>query len=104
MDGLETFKMLVSILKSRLLEVFGDVIVISCSDAFFKDLKTIAEFFESFSIRLNYELKTSKTDDLSQNEEKELKHYRLWVHMPCKQWLCLSFDHIICIPSPTHLE
>lgn len=100
--SLDIFKALVQILKSECFELFGETMVFSRS-TLEKDVEPLKEFFYNLGIKLFIDL----TDDMkiqTCNNNCMLKDYKLWIKMPCKTNLTISFDYVSHNSIPCHLE
>lgn len=101
-NSLDIFKALVQILKSKCFDLFGETLIISHS-TLQKDVKPLKEFFNSLGIMLYIDL----TDNMNVKECSNncmLKDYKLWIKMPCKNNLAISFDYVCHNSNPCHLE
>ena len=101
-NSLDIFKALVELLKSKCIEFFGETLVLSRS-TFEKDVEPLKEFFHSLGIKLFIELQ--KDINVKKcNSDCVLKDYKLWIKLPCKNNLAVSFDYDYHSPNPCHLE
>ena len=101
-NAIDIFKTLVQILKSKCFELFGETIVFSRS-TLEKDVEPLKEFFQNLGIKLFIDL----TDDMKIqkcNNSCVLKNYKLWLKMPCRTNLAISFDYACHTSTPCHLE
>ena len=97
------FTRLINILKHKCIEYFGDVITLSYSSSFERDMNILVTFFEDLSIKLLYEI----TDDIEikKCKSKSLKDYKLWIKMQSGGYLSIGFDYSFNnLSSPCHLE
>tara|TARA_Y100000389_G_C17423024_1_gene497863 strand:+ start:732 stop:1079 length:348 start_codon:yes stop_codon:yes gene_type:complete len=100
--SLDIFKALVRILKYKCFEFFGETMVFSRS-TLGKDTEELKEFFHNLGIKLFIDL----TDDMNHMKECNnyvLKDYKLWIKMPCRTNLSISFDYVCHNSNPGHLE
>lgn len=101
-NSLDIFKALVQILKFKCFELFGETMVFSRS-TLEKDTETLKEFFQTLGIKLLIDL----TNAMKINNCKNncvLKDYKLWIEMPCRTNLAISFDYVCHTSNPCHLE
>jgi hypothetical protein len=100
--SIDIFKALVQILKSECFELFGETMVFSRS-TLEKDTEQLKEFFNNLGIKLFIYL----TNDIKINKCNNncvLKDYKLWIEMPCRTKLAISFDYVCHSSNPCHLE
>uniref|UniRef100_A0A6C0J299 Uncharacterized protein n=1 Tax=viral metagenome TaxID=1070528 RepID=A0A6C0J299_9ZZZZ len=101
-NSLDIFKALVQILESKCFELFGKTMILSRS-RLEKDVEPLKEFFYNLGIILCIEF----TDDINMKEYSNnciLKDYKLWIEMPCRTNLAISFDYACHNSKPRHLE
>ena len=101
-NAFDIFKVLVKILKAKCLEIFGDTLTFSRA-TFKKDTEPLKEFFQYLGINLLLDLK----EDIRVkkcNSHCVLKDYKLWIQMPCKTNLVVSFDYDSHKSTACHLE
>ena len=101
-NSLDIFKALVQILKSKCFEMFGETLIFSRA-TFEKDTEPLKEFFQGLGIRLLVELQ-EEIRVKKCNSDCVLKDYKLWIKMPCKNNLSISFDYDCHKSTPCHLE
>lgn len=100
--SLDIFKALVQILKSKCFELFGETMIFSRS-TLEKDVEPLKEFFYNLGIMLYVDL----TENMNVKECRNncmLKDYKLWIEMPCRTNLAISFDYVCHNSNPCHLE
>lgn len=101
-NSLDIFKTLVQILKAKCIELFGETLTVSRA-TFEKDTEPLKLFFQEVGIKLLLDLQkdiSEKTCD----SKCELKDYKLWIEMPCKFHLVVSFDYECHKSTACHLE
>jgi len=102
--SLDIFKALVQILNSKCFDLFGDRMIFSRS-TLEKDVEPLKEFFNNLGIILYID----STDDIYIKEECNkkcitLRDYKLWIKMPCRTNLAISFDYARHNSNACHLE
>jgi len=101
-NSLDIFKALVQILKAKCLDIFGETLRFSRA-TFEKDTEPLKEFFQSLGIRVFFDL----DDEMKLNKcnyDCVLRDYKLWLKLPCKTNLSISFDYDCHKSTPCHLE
>ena len=96
------FLLQLQILKFKCFDFFGETMTFSRS-TFEKDVEPLKEFFYNLGIMLYIDL----TDNINVEECSNncmLKDYKLWIKMPCRTNLAISFDYVCHNSIPCHLE
>jgi hypothetical protein len=100
--SLDIFKVLVQILQSKCVEFFGETMIFSRS-TLEKDAEPLKECFYNLGIILCIDL----ADDINMKKCSNncmLKDYKLWIEMPSRMNLAISFDYACHNSNPRHLE
>lgn len=101
-NSLDVFKALVQILKSKCFDLFGETMTFSQS-ILEKETEPLKEFFKELGIKLFIDLHEDMSIKTC-NYDCVLKDYKLWIKMPCRTSLAISFDYACHSSTPCHLE
>jgi hypothetical protein len=102
-DSSDIFKSLVSLMYTRVAQLYGETIIIQCRKELEEMLRNLAVYFREFSILFKYSFDNEEVTE-KYHTTSLLKDYKLWLRLRSSAWLCISFDYCFTFSRPEHLE